>query len=321
MKKTMRAMQMKSSESQLELVEIPIPVPTANQVLIEIETCGICHGDAVTIEGNAPEYPRIPGHEVVGTIADVGELVKDWKLGDRVGIGFHAGKGKINGLNVDGGYAEYMVANAANIVSIPDDIKSEEASPLMCAGETTFSALFNSLAKPGDLVAIQGLGGLGHLAIQYADKFSYETVAISRSDDKKTLIQSLGANHYINSSQSSIVDELQSLGGARIILLTTPTVNNIRELLKGLKKDGQIIIVSASKEKMDISPSDLFKKQASIKSTFTADKQAIDKMLRFSMVKRVKPVVEVFKLEEALLAYNKMKAGDIQFRAVLKIKS
>lgn len=318
--KLMRAMQKKSAESELELVRIPIPNPNENQVLIEIDTCGVCNGDSVTIEGNAPQYPRIPGHEIVGEIVEKGTNVSKWNIGQRVGIGFHAGENQVNGLTIDGGYAEYMVANSANIIEIPDSVDSAETSPLMCAGETTFSALMNSIAKQGDLVGIQGIGGLGHLAVQFANKFGFETVAISRGSEKEELIQKLGADHYIDSSKTNVSEELQNLGGATVILTTVPNGRAIAPLLKGLKKDGQLMIVSGSNEKIDVSPSDLLGQQISLKGSFTAGKKEIEKMLHFSILKNVKPLVEVFPLENAVEAYNKMKNSDVQFRAVLKIK-
>lgn len=320
MTKMMRAMQKRTSNSKLKLVEIPIPTPAEEEVLIEIETCGVCNGDSVAIEGNAPEYPIIPGHEVIGTIKEIGSKVAGWGVGQRVGIGFHAGKGKINGLSIDGGYAEYMVANGEHIIEIPDIIESAEASPLMCAGETTFSALLKSLASPGDLVGIQGLGGLGHLALQYADKFGFETVAISRGEDKRSLVKTLGATHYINSTQNDVAEELKALGGAKVILTTVPDGRAIAPLLKGLKKGGQLMVVSGSSEKIDLSPSDLLGNQLSIKGSFTAGKKEIAKMLHFSIIKNVKPMVEIFSLEQAALAYEKMKNSEVQFRAVLKIK-
>lgn len=317
---TMKAMQVKKPGRLMELVEVPVPVPAEKQVLIEVETCGVCNGDSVTIEGNASHYPRIPGHEVIGTIAKMGSAVKDWTIGQRVGIGFHAGNGDINGSTIDGGYAEYMLAKAENIVAIPESISSQEASPLMCAGETTFSALLNSMGKPGDLVAIQGIGGLGHLAVQYAKKLGFETAAISRGTAKKSLIEKLGADHYIDSSNDDPAEKLKQLGGAKVIVSTAPSSKAIKPLLKGLKRNGQLLLVSGSRESLDISPSELLGKQLSITGSFTDGKENIIKMLRFSVLNEVKPMIELFPLEEANQAYQKMKQSEVQFRAVLKIK-
>lgn len=177
---TMRAIQVAAKGEPMTLVEIPIPQPGKGQVLLKVEACGICHGDSKVIEGAASSYPRIPGHEVVGIVDKLGEEVSQWKVGQRVGIGWHGGHGHTTALTTDGGYAEYMVAYEDGLIAIPDEITAEEAAPLLCAGETTFSALHNSSARPGDLVAISGVGGLGHLAIQYAKKAGYEVVAISR---------------------------------------------------------------------------------------------------------------------------------------------
>lgn len=315
----MKAMQVITPGKPMELVEMDIPTFADNQVLIKVEACGVCSGDSAVIEGKAKKYPIIPGHEVVGKIAELGSHVNNWEIGQRVGIGYHAGNGHVNGRTVNGGFAQYIVANADQIVHIPEGISSIEASPLMCAGETTFSALKNSQAKAGDLVAIQGLGGLGHLAIQYAKKSGFETVAISRGKEKESLIKSLGATHYIDSLEEDIGSTLRNLGGATVVLNTAPTSESNDSLISGLKKYGQLIVVSGSNQPLNVSPSQLLTNYLSIKGSFTAGKDEIQKTLRFSELNDVKPLIETFPLEMANEAFQKMKEAKVKFRAVLKI--
>ena len=315
----MKAMQVVTPGKPMELVEVPIPTPAADQVLIEVETCGVCNGDSAAIEGKARNYPLIPGHEVIGRIAELGADVTNWEVDQRVGIGYHAGSDQVNGRTINGGFAQYMTANADRIVQIPAEISSAEASPLMCAGETTFSALRNSQASAGDIVAIQGLGGLGHLAVQYAKKIGFETVAISRGKEKQALIKSLGADHYIDSLEENIGEVLQKLGGAKVILSTVPSGAAIAPLIPGLKKHGQLVVVSGSNEPFNISPSQLLTKYLSITGSFTAGKDEIKQMLRFSELNDVKPLIETFPLEMANEAFEKMKQSEVKFRAVLEI--
>lgn len=223
----MKVIQVAAKGEPMTLVEIPVPQPAEGQVLLKVEACGICHGDFKVIEGAASFYPRIPGHEVVGIVKKLGTGVTRWEIGQRVGIGWHGGHGHTTALTTDGGYAEYMVAYEDGLIAITNEITAEEAAPLLCAGETTFSALHNSSAKLGDLVAVSGIGGLGHLAVQYAKKAGYEVAAISRGADKEQLARELGAHHYIDSEKENPAEALKALGGAKVILATAPNAKVI----------------------------------------------------------------------------------------------
>jgi len=321
MNNTMRAMRVEKPGEKMRLVEIPLPEPKADQVLIEVLSCGVCNGDSATIEGKAKEYPRIPGHEVIGYVRGLGLGVSNEWLNQKVGIGFHAGHGKINGQSIAGGFAEYMVAEAESIVQIPKGMQSEYTAPLMCAGETTFSALFNSMARKGELVAIEGIGGLGHLAVQYAKKLGFTTVAISHGSAKEQLIKELGADYFIDSSVTNPVDELKKLGLAKVILSTVPKQKNIKELINGLKEYGQLILVASSKEPLNLSASDLIARRLSVTGAFTSGKELIAQTLSFSNTHHIEPKIQLFPLEKANEAYRAMKESKVQFRAVLQIKS
>lgn len=314
----MRAIQVKAKGEPMILVNIPVPEPGAEQVLLKVEACGICHGDAKVIEGVANSYPRIPGHEVVGIVDSVGANVTKRKKGQRVGIGWHGGHGETTALTTDGGYAEYMVAYEDGLIAIPDEISAEEAAPLLCAGETVFSALRNSKARPGDIVAISGIGGLGHLAIQYARKSGFEVVAISRGDDKKSLAAELGAHHYLDSSKEDIPAALQALGGAKVIIATAPSAKVISPLIGGLSKDGELIIAAVSDEPLEWSPMSFLMGPNTVKGTFT-DLQEMKAAVKFSVLENIRPMIEIFPLEQAKDAFEKMMAAKTHFRAVLKI--
>ena len=315
---TMKAVQVAAKGEQMKLVEIPIPQPGEGQVLLKVEACGICHGDSKVIEGAASSYPRIPGHEVVGIVDKVGTDVTKWKVGQRVGIGWHGGHGHTTALTTDGGYAQYMVAYEDGLISIPDDISSEEAAPILCAGETVFSALHNSKARQGDLVAISGVGGLGHLAIQYAKKSGYQVAAISRGSEKEELSRALGAHYYIDSDKEDVAEALQNLGGAKVILATAPSAKAINPLIRGLGADGELIVAAVSDEKLDWSAMDFLMGPNAVKGTFT-DIHEMEAAVRFSILTDVRPMIEVFPLEQAREAYEKMMAGKTHFRAVLKM--
>ena len=315
---TMKAVQVAAKGEQMKLVEIPIPQPGEGQVLLKVEACGICHGDSKVIEGAASSYPRIPGHEVVGIVDKVGTDVTKWKVGQRVGIGWHGGHGHTTALTTDGGYAQYMVAYEDGLISIPDDISSEEAAPILCAGETVFSALHNSKARQGDLVAISGVGGLGHLAIQYAKKSGYQVAAISRGSEKEELSRALGAHYYIDSDKEDVAEALQNLGGAKVILATAPSAKAINPLIRGLGADGELIVAAVSDEKLDWSAMDFLMGPNAVKGTFT-DIHKMEAAVRFSILTDVRPMIEVFPLEQAREAYEKMMAAKTHFRAVLKM--
>ena len=304
----------------MRLVEVPIPQPEEGQVLIRVEACGICHGDSKVIEGWASEYPRIPGHEVVGTIEKLGKNISKWEVGQRVGIGWHGGHGHTTALSIDGGYAEYMVAYEDGLILIPEGITSEEAAPLLCAGETVFSALHNSRARMGDLIAVSGVGGLGHLAVQYARKAGFRVAAISRGEEKKELVMRLGAHLYINSDNEDIVQALQAQGGAKVILATAPSAKAISPLIGGLDRDGELIVAAVSDEPLGWSAMDFLKGPNAVKGTFT-DINEMEAAVRFSMLTDVRPIIEIFPLERAKEAYEKMMAAKTHFRAVLKINA
>ncbi|MFT4113888.1 alcohol dehydrogenase [Silvibacterium sp.] len=335
MKNTYSAMAV-VSPGRLELVERAIPTPASQQVLIRVEACGVCHSDGGTIEAGFPglELPRVPGHEVVGRIEAVGTDVTRWSIGQRVGVGFIGGydgscpsclRGDfvncenpvISGVTSDGGYAELMLAESHGIVSVPEDLTATDAAPLLCAGLTTFNALRNSGARGGDLVAILGVGGLGHLGIQFARKMGFETVAIGRGQDKESLAKDLGAHHYINSDAGSPAEALQSLGGATVILATAPSGKSIGKLVPGLAPRGKMIVVAVPGEPIPIQGYDLVFGTRSIEGMLTG--KIIDgaDTLKFSVLQDVRPMVETFPLKDAATAYAKMMRGDVRFRAVL----
>lgn len=333
----MKAVQVSSAGGNFELVQREIPEPKENEVQIKIQACGICHGDAVTKEGYFPGiiYPRIPGHEVIGIITKLGSNAEHWQTGQRIGVGWHAGhcmkcksclKGDfwacenslITGISTDGGYAEYMTARLESLVSIPDELNAEESAPLLCAGTTTFGALKNSGARGGDLVAIQGLGGLGHLAVQYALKLGFKTVVISHSKEKEELAYKLGAHVFIDTNTVDAAKELKKMGGARAIICTAPNSKAIEKLLGGLGRNGQLIIVAAANDMMQFSPSMLLGGNRSVTGWVGG---SMEDTLNFSVLFKVIPMVEVFTLEQAPLAYEKMMTSKVHFRAVLKMNN
>ncbi|WP_201004034.1 zinc-binding dehydrogenase [Paenibacillus glycanilyticus] len=317
--KMMKAIQIPSKGEKMVLVQIPVPQPGERQVLLRVEACGVCHGDSVSINGASPAYPRIPGHEVIGIVEQLGAGSTKWNIGERVGLGWHGGDNHVTGLTIDGGYAEYMVAYEDILSRIPAELSAIEAAPLMCAGETTFSALRNSKARAGDLVAIQGIGGLGHLAVQYAKKAGFRTVAISRGRDKEELIRKLGAHYYINSNEEDPSRALQALGGAKVILATAPNAKAISSLIKGLGSDSELIIVAGSGEKLELSSNDFLRGSNTVRGTFTGRAPEIQNTINFSVLTNVRPMIESFPLERASEAYNKMMAASTRFRAVLHL--
>lgn len=335
----MKAIQISKPGGDFELVQREIPEPGRSQVRIKVQACGVCHGEAVVKEGSFPglQYPRIPGHEVLGTIDRVGADVSDWQAGQRVGVGWYGGPclkceacrmGDINncrnslatGISVDGGYAEYMTIAQQAVTLIPDELKSLEAAPLLCAGRTTFTALRNSGAKGGDLVAILGIGGLGHLGIQFARKLGFKTAALSRGNDKKDLSYQLGAHIYIDTEASDPAKELQKLGGAKVILATAPNSKAISALVGGLGFEGQLIVVSAASEPIQIFAGQLFGGRRSVRGWVAGRaRDKSEEALNFSVITGVTPMIEIFPLEEAALAYEKMMESKVHFRSVLKI--
>ncbi len=331
----MKAIQVRAPGADFELIEREIPEPKAQEVLIKVEACGICHGDSLAKEGGFPglSYPRVPGHEVVGTIHKLGSAVAGWKAGQRVGVGWHGGhcfscspcrEGEFGacdnslttGLSTDGGYAEYMIARSEVLHGIPEGLGPIEAAPLLCAGGTTLGALRHSGAKGGDLVAVQGLGGLGHLGVQYAVKLGCKTVALSRGKAKEKLARQLGAHGYIDTDSVDAAKELQAMGGAQVIVCTAPGSKGVGELVGGLARRGHLIMVSFSREPLQIPAVQLLRGARTISGWVGGD---LDDTLRFSMHAGVKPMVETFPLEQAALAYEKMMSAQVLFRSVLKM--
>jgi D-arabinose 1-dehydrogenase-like Zn-dependent alcohol dehydrogenase len=331
----MKAMQISSPGADFQLVEIDIPQPGQDKVLIRVEACGVCHGESVLKDGRFPgiQYPRIPGHEVIGIIDKLGSESHRWKIGDRVGVGWHGGhchqclpcrtgsfgaceESVVTGLTTDGGYAEYMVARMEALAPIPDGLDPVIAAPILCAGRTTYGALKQSSAKGGDLVAVQGFGGLGHLAVQYAKKMGFRTAVISRGRDKEELALKLGADHYIDSCSQDPAKELTALGGAKLILATAPCSEAMNQVIGGLGRRGEMIIVTFANEPLMISPAMLMRGEKSISGWVGGNP---DDALRFSALTGVMPMVEVFPLEDASLAYERMMTAKVRFRAVLKI--
>lgn len=317
----MKAIQIPRRGGAFELVERPIPEPSAEQVLLRVEACGVCHGENVAIEGHMPgvQYPRVPGHEVIGVIEKLGPNVSGWKPGQRVGVGWSGGHGEVTGLTVDGGYAEYTVAFADALVAIPEGLDAIQAAPLMCAGVTTFTALRGSKARMGDVVVIQGIGGLGHLAIQYARKAGFHTVAVSRGRQKEALARQLGAHHYIDTDAEDPAKALKALGGARVVIATAPNAKAIQALVGGLAMDGEVVIVAGSGEKMELSPVQLLGRLTVRGWVAENGARDIDATVRFSVLTNVQPMIETFPLEKATEAYQRMMKADVRFRAVLKM--
>jgi len=331
----MKAIQVSLPGADFELIQKEIPAPGNNEVLIKVEACGVCHGDAMAKEGHFPgiKYPIIPGHEVVGIVDKAGPMVTHWKAGQRIGVGWHGGhcnqcnscrkgdfgaceKSLTTGLHMDGGYAEYMIAHPEAMVNIPDELNAVNAAPLLCAGRTTFGALQHCGAKGGDLVAIHGLGGLGHLAVQYAVKLGFRTIVLSRGKEKEELAYKLGAHIYIDTDTGDAAKQLLKLGGARVILCTAPNGKAISDLIPGLGRNGQAIIITGAMDMMQIPPMLLLGGERSIRGFVSGN---IEDALRFSILTKVIPMVEVFPLEKAVLAYEKMMTAKVHFRSVLKI--
>jgi propanol-preferring alcohol dehydrogenase len=334
---TMTAMQVTRAGGEFEAVQRQLPEPAANQVRIKIEACGICHSDAMVKDGHWPglQYPRIPGHEVAGRIDKVGSDVSVWKVGQRVGVGWYGGhcsecercragdfidcvNAHITGISSDGGYAEYMVARQEAVARIPEALNAVDAGPLLCAGITTFNAMRNSGARAGDRVAIQGVGGLGHLAIQFARKMGFITVAVSSVKDKEKLAHELGAHHYIDAAAVDPAKELQKLGGANLILATAPSGKAIAPLVNGLSARGKLLIVAAAADPIEIVPITLLSGRSIAGWPSGVAKDSED-TLQFSESNGVRPMVEVFPLSHVREAYQHMITGKVRFRAVVKM--
>jgi D-arabinose 1-dehydrogenase-like Zn-dependent alcohol dehydrogenase len=333
---TMRAVQVARPGGPFELVQREIPQPAAGWVRIRVEACGICHSDSLVKNGLWPglQYPRVPGHEVVGTVDAVGTGVLQWKVGQRVGVGWHGGHCgqcdscrsgdffactvalKITGISFDGGYAEYMVAPAIALALVPQDLSPVEAAPLMCAGITTYNALRNSPARAGDVVAVLGMGGLGHLGVQYAVKMGFKTVAIARGKDKETLARQLRARYYIDSQTQDPAAELQKLGGAKVILATVTNGDAMSAVQGGLSVNGTLIVIGAA-QSMQISPLVLISGRRSVKGWYSGTAMDSEETLAFSVLAGVRSMNEIYSLENVAEAYERMENGKARFRVVL----
>jgi D-arabinose 1-dehydrogenase-like Zn-dependent alcohol dehydrogenase len=319
-----------------EVVEREIPEPGEGHVRIKVQACGVCHSDVLTVEGGWPgiQYPRIPGHEVAGVIDEVGDGVSEWKTGQRVGVGWHGGHDgtcsecrrgdfgncrnmKIAGISYDGGYQQYMVAPVEALAAIPENLSDVEAAPLLCAGITTFNALRHSGALPSDLVAVQGIGGLGHLGIQFASKFGYKVAAIGRGPDNAALAKKLGASVYIDSASTNAAQELQKLGGAKVILATAPSSKAMSELIDGLGPNGKFMVVGAGPDPIEVTPIQLILGSRSIQGWASGIPTDSEDTLRFAELTGVRPMIETYPLARAAEGYARMMSGKAQFRVVL----
>jgi D-arabinose 1-dehydrogenase-like Zn-dependent alcohol dehydrogenase len=319
-----------------EIVEREVPIPSAGQVRIKVQACGVCHSDVLTKEGLWPgiQYPRVPGHEVAGVIDDLGAGVSAWKVGQRVGVGWHGGQDntcrecrrgdfrncrnlKVSGISYDGGYQQYMVAPIEALASLPDTLQDTEAAPLLCAGITTYNSLRHSGALPGDLVAVQGIGGLGHLGIQFASKFGYDVVAIGRGAETGSLAKKLGANAYIDSEQTDTAQELQKLGGARVILATAPSSKAMSALIDGLGPNGKLLVVGAASDPIEVTPLQLITGSRTIQGWASGTAADSEDTLNFAALSGVRPMVETYPLEKAGEAFARMMSGKAEFRVVL----
>ncbi len=331
----MKAVQVSKPNGPFELVEREVPTPGPGQVRIKVEACGVCHSDALVKTGAFPglKLPRVPGHEIAGRVDALGPNVTPWKAGDRVGVGWHGGhcftcdpcrrglfincvNAKVTGISHDGGYAEYAVVPAESVVRLPDQLAAVEAGPLMCAGVTTYNSLRNSGARPGDTVAVQGIGGLGHLAVQFAARMGFRTIAISRGDDKAQLAHELGAHEYIDTQRVPAAEGLQKLGGADLVLATAPNAAAIASTLGGLTPRGKLLIVAAPFEPLALSALPLLsgKTVAGWPSGSSIDSEDT---ARFSALTSVRPRTETYKLEQAEAAFADMMENKVRFRAVL----
>ena len=335
----MKAVQVPKAGADFEIVEREIPQPGQGQVRIKVQACGVCHSDVFTKEGGWPgvQYPRVPGHEIAGVIDEVGGGVTTWKEGQRVGVGWHGGQDgtclqcrrgdfgncanlKVCGISYDGGYQEYMVAPVEALARMAESLDAADAGPLMCAGVTTFNALRHSGALPSDLVAVQGVGGLGHLGIQFAQKFGYRVAAIGRGPENAALAKKLGAHVYIDSAATDAAAELQRLGGARVILGTAPSSTAMSALFNGLGANGRFMVVGATPDPIQVAPPQLIGGMKSLQGWASGLPTDSEDTLRFAEITGVRPMIEKFPLEKAAEAYARMMSGKVQFRAVLTMQ-
>ncbi len=339
MSEKMKVAQIGKAGGDFELVERDIPQPGVGHVRVKVEACGICHSDMLVKDGIWPglQYPRVPGHEIAGRVDALGDHVTKWKKGDRVGVGWHGGHDfvceqcrrgdfamcvnrKITGIDFDGGYAEYVIAPWEALAAIPDELPAEEAGPFMCAGVTVFNALRNAGARPGDVVAIQGIGGLGHLGVQYARRMGFLTVALGRGKDKEPLAKKLGAHRYLDSDVADTVAELQKLGGARVILATAPSAKAISSVVEGLGVNGNLLVPAAPNDPLTVSVLPLINGRRSVSGWYSGTARDSQDTLEFSARSDVHPMIEKFPLGKVAAAYEQMHSGKARFRVVLTME-
>ena len=332
----MRSVQVSKPKGPFEIVEREIPEPAARQVRIKVQACGICHSDSFTKEGLFPgiQYPRVPGHEIAGIIDVVGKDNTEWKPNQRVAVGWHGGHcgycescrrgdfvtcqyAQVPGITYDGGYADYVIAPTEAVAAIPDELSATDAAPLMCAGITTYNALRNSGARVGDVVAILGIGGLGHLGVQFAAKMGFKTIAIGRGKDEEELVKNLGAMQYIDSRSQNVVEELNKLGGAKVILGTVPSAKAMSGVLSGLAVNGRLVVIGASDEPIEVPPTLFILGRRSLMGWPSGTSIDSQDTLSFSVLSGVRSMNEVYPLERAPEAYEKMMSGKARFRVVL----
>jgi D-arabinose 1-dehydrogenase-like Zn-dependent alcohol dehydrogenase len=336
----MKAMQITAAGGPFELVDRPIPEPKPGWVRVKVKACGVCHSDMLAKMGYWPnlQYPLVTGHEVAGTIDALGPGVTTWKTGQRVGVGWYGGhctfcepcrrgnftyceNGSITGFTLDGGYQEYMLAKVQALAHIPDDLSFEDAAPLMCAGITTYNALRHAGALPGDLVAVQAIGGLGHLAVQYASKFGYRVAAISRGVAAKDLALKLGAHSYIDSEVQDPGEALKAMGGARVIIATAPSGKAMSALIGGIGVNGKLVVIGASSDPIEVTPGQLIAGGKTLQGWAAGTSIDSEDTLRFSALAGVRPMIEKLPLEKANEAYDRMLSGKALFRVVLTMGS
>ncbi len=332
----MKAAQVPEPGADFQIVEREIPTPGAGEVRIKVQACGVCHSDVFTKEGQWPgiQYPRVPGHEVVGIIDEVGAGVSEWKKGQRIGVGWHGGHDgtcrecrrgdfrncqnlKIPGISYDGGYEQYMVAPVEALVPMPEGLRDAEAAPLLCAGITTYNALRHSGAMPGDLIAVLGIGGLGHLGIQFANKFGYKVAAVGRGSESAALAKKLGASVYIDNQATNPAEALQKLGGAQVILATAPSSKSMAEAFDGLAPNGKLIVVGVTSDPIGVTPVQLVTGSRTIQGWAAGTSADEEDTLHFAELTGVRPMIETYPLEQAAEAYARMMSGKSQFRVVL----
>ena len=332
----MKVAQVPKPGADFQMVEREIPKPGVGHVRIKVQACGVCHSDMLTKEGAWPgiQYPRVPGHEIAGIIDELGGGVSEWRMGQRVGVGWHGGQDgtclscrrgdfrncrnlKIPGISYDGGYQQYMVAPVEALAALPESLSDVEAAPLLCAGITTFNALRHSGALPGDVVAVQGIGGLGHLGIQFANKFGYKVAAIGRGSENAALAKKLGASVYIDSKSTNAAEALQKLGGAQVILATAPNSKAMAELINGLGPNGKLMVVGVTSDPIEVTPVQLISACRTIQGWASGTPADSEDTLRFAELTGVRPMIETYPLERAAEAYARMMSGNAQFRVVL----